>query len=98
MELPTITVGLIRVLDRSEAQYMAADMEVLRTKSDNPLGVEVSEFGNATALAMKSVDNWEFNRVLGLRNQTEAEIDTILRWYLELDTQCHFEVVPKACS
>ena len=71
MKVPVVTADMAERLDRSEAEYMASDMDALRTEGDNPLGVEVRRFGGAVALMMQELDDWEFNRVLGLRDQDE---------------------------
>ena len=77
---------------------MASDMEALRTDDDNPLGVDVARFGDATALAMSSVDDWEFNRMIGLRDHGPEEIDAVLGWYRERRVDCRFDVAPMLCS
>ncbi len=98
MSAAVVTVELADRLDRSEAEYMASDMMALRTDDDDPLGVEVGRFGGATALAMKGLDDWEFNRVIGLRDQSPDEMDSVLAWYRERGLDCHFDVVPMLCS
>jgi hypothetical protein len=95
---PVITPEIADRLDRSEAEYMASDMLALRNGDDNPLGVEVRSFGGATALTMTGLADWEFNRVLGLRDQSPAEIGSLLVWYRERRVDCHFDVVPMLCS
>ena len=98
MPLPVVTAELADRLERSEAEYMASDMAALRTDDDNPLGVDVARFGDATALAMTGLDDWEFNRTIGLRDHGPAEIDSVLSWYRERRVDCHFDVAPMLCS
>lgn len=98
MTPPVVTAELADRLERSEAEYMASDMSALRTGDDNPLGVDVAYFGDATALVMKAVDDWEFNRTIGLRDESPAEIDTVLAWYRERAIECRFDVTPMLCS
>ena len=47
---------------------------------------------------MREIDDWEFNRVLGLRDQSPAEIDEILAWYAQYGASCHFDIVPPLAS
>ena len=98
MAPPIVTAELADRLERAEAEYMASDVSALRTDDDNPLGVEVARFGDATALAMKGVDDWEFNRAIGLRDHGPEEIDALLDWYAERGVDCHFDVAPMLCS
>ena len=98
MPLPVVTAELADRLERSEAEYMASDVAALRTDGDNPLGVDVARFGDATALAMTGLDDWEFNRTIGLRDDGPAEIDSVLGWYRERRVDCHFDVAPMLCS
>ena len=98
MPPPVVTAELADRLERAEAEYMASDMAVLRTDDDNPLGVDVGYFGDATALAMKGVDEWEFNRTIGLRGHGPEEIDSVLSWYRERHIECRFDVAPMLCS
>ena len=98
MTPPVVTAELADKLERSEAEYMASDMSALRTDADNPLGVDVAYFGDATALAMSGVDDWEFNRTIGLRGQRSEGIDAVLGWYRERGVDCRFDVAPMLCS
>ena len=98
MPPPVVTAELADRLERAEAEYMASDMEALRTDDDNPLGVDVKHFGDATALAMKGLDDWEFNRTIGLRDHGPAEIDSVLGWYRERRVDCRVDVAPMLCS
>ncbi len=98
MTPPVVTAELADRLERAEAEYMASDVSALRTGVDNPLGVDVARFGDATALAMKGVDEWEFNRTIGLRDESPAEIDAVLGWYGERGIECRFDVAPMLCS
>ncbi len=98
MPPPVVTAELADRLERSEAEYMASDMEALRTDDDNPLGVDVARFGDATALAMTGLDYWEFNRTIGLRDHGPAEIDSVLGWYRERRVEGRFDIAPMLCS
>ena len=98
MPPPVVTAELADRLERLEAEYMASDMAALSTDDDNPLGVDVGYFGDATALAMTGLDDWEFNRTIGLRDDGPAEIDSVLSWYRERRVDCHFDVAPMLCS
>ena len=95
---PVVTAELADRLERAEAGYMASDVSALRTDDDNPLGVDVARFGDATALAMTAVDDWEFNRAIGLRDSSLAEVDPVLSWYRERGVEGRFDVAPMLCS
>ena len=98
MPPPVVTAELADRLERAEAEYMASDMSALRTDDDNPLGVDVEHFGDATALAMTELDYWEFNRTIGLRDHGPDEIDAVLGWYRERRVDCRFDVAPMLCT
>ncbi len=98
MTLPRMTPALAARIDRAEAAYVASDMAMLAGTADNPLGVGVHSFGRATALLMREINDWEFNRVLGLRDQSPSEVDEILAWYAQYDASCHFDIVSPLAS
>ena len=47
---------------------------------------------------MKGVDDWEFNRTIGLRDHGPEEIDAVLAWYRERGVDCRFDVAPMVCT
>jgi len=96
--LPRLTPALADRIDWSEVAYVASDMAMLAGSGDNPLGVGVHGFGRATALLMREINDWEFNRVLGLRDQGPSEVDEILTWYALYEPPCHFDIVPQLVS
>ena len=93
MAVPVVTWKLAERLDRSEAAYMASDLEVIGA-GGNPFGVEIGRFGDTVAFRMGAIDDWEFNRVLGLRSESGAELDRIVEWYRERGGPCYFDLVP----
>ena len=91
--VPIVTPELAERLDKSEAAYVVSDLEVIGA-GDNPFGVETRRFGDAVAFRMSAIDDWEFNRVLGLRDESDSELDRIVEWYRERGGPCYLDLVP----
>ncbi len=93
MSVPVVTRELAGRLDRSEAAYAVSDLEVL-SGGENPFGVEIRRFGGTVAFRMSAIGDWEFNRVLGLREESDSGLDRIVESYRERGAPCYLDLVP----
>jgi len=80
---PRMTASLALRIERSEAAFMRARMEALRSQPENPLGVEVREFGSATGFLVRSRPKPYYNRVMGLTVRDIDFFPAVDEWFRE---------------
>lgn len=98
MHVPIMTQELATRLDGSEAAFWTSRLASVRRHKDNPLGVEIRQFGGATAFIVQALPHPMLNRVIGLTPSDEAVIEDILTWYRGHDMRCRVDVTPFAHS
>ena len=94
MQIPVMTVELARRLDRSEASFWTSRLASVRRFKDNPLGVDIRPFGEATALIVQALPHPMLNRVIGLAAGDEDVLDDVSSWYRDHGTSCRVDVTP----
>jgi GNAT superfamily N-acetyltransferase len=99
MPIPVMTAALATRLERAEAEFWTARLAPIRRVQGNPLGVEIQQFGEATAFIVRALpDNPTLNRVIGLTAGDEDLLDEVLGWYRERAIRCHADISPFACG
>ena len=93
MSIPIVTTELADRIDKSEIAYMLSDLSVL-SGGNNPFSVDTERFGEAVGFRMGAVKDWEFNRVLGLRDASDSELDGIVDWYRGRGGPCYLDLIP----
>lgn len=92
MALPS--AQLIEEIEGSEVDYMRDRMIAIQSRQDNPEGIEIARFGNATCYYSKTMPWASFNTVKGLRSNDLDAIDAILDFYRSNNRKPQFEIVP----
>lgn len=93
LPIPIVTSELADRIDKSEIAYMLSDLSVL-SGGNNPFSVDTERFGEAVGFRMGAVKDWEFNRVLGIRDTSDYELDGIVDWYRDRGGPCYLDLVP----
>jgi hypothetical protein len=71
-------------LEMAEARATRDYLEGAREHDDHDLGVQLSEFGGAVAVALTGLDNAFFNRVIGLgiaQPSTRGDVEQAAAWF-----------------
>lgn len=82
------------LLEKSEADYMTGRMIAMQERPGNPMGIEMAEFGGATAFYSKAMPWPQFNTVKGIGPEELPIIDEILEFYASRGGKCQFEIIP----
>jgi hypothetical protein len=98
METPVMTEELSARLERSEAGFWAARLASVRRYEDNPLGVEIRQFGEATAFIVQALPHPMLNRVIGLTAGDKEVLEDVLSWYHDHGMRCRVDITPFAHS
>ncbi|MGC5326157.1 GNAT family N-acetyltransferase [Brevibacillus sp. SYSU BS000544] len=100
MNLPILTNDLANQIEHADFLVMQDRMLAMQAKSGNPIGVEIKQFGNATALLAKNLPIRDFNRVYGFTPEDVPFLDEIKSFYLDQSSRIPFgiDVVPSACT
>lgn len=98
MQIPVMTEELATRLERSEADFWTARLSSVRRHKDNPLGVEIRQFGEATAFIVQALPQPMLNRVIGLTPGDEDLIEDVLGWYRDHGVRCRVDITPFAHS
>ncbi len=95
MQYPVMTRELARRIQRVINALQVGGKRYLQQQPGNPYGIEIEQFGNATAYlaqAVKTVGWW--NRVIGLEQEDAALIDDILAFFRAHRLQCNIDMDP----
>ncbi|WP_256758119.1 GNAT family N-acetyltransferase [Cohnella sp. WQ 127256] len=94
MNLSCTTIQLIEEIERSEVEYMQDRMIAIRSRADNPEGIEIERIGNVTCYYSRTMPWPSFNTVKGIRSSDMDLIDPILDFYSSKGRKPQLEVVP----
>lgn len=98
MTLPLLTSDLANQLEHADFNVMQDRLLAMQAKPGNPVGVEIKQFGNATALLAKNLPIRDFNRVYGFTPADTEYLEEIKNFYLKQSSRISFgiDVVPSA--
>ncbi len=97
-KVPAVSPEVAARIEQCDIDYCVTRIETLRRDSENPYGVNVRQYGTATALMVQANKNSLFNRVGGMSQRECGHIDTIVAWYKEQKVRCRFDIVPSNAS
>lgn len=86
--------SLINDIVISESDYMRDRMTAIQSRSGNPEGIEIKQFGNALCLYSKTMPWGSFNTVKGITSADYERIDAINDFYQTRERKAQFEIVP----
>jgi GNAT superfamily N-acetyltransferase len=98
MQIPVMTEELAARLERSEVGFWTSRLASVRRHEDNPLGVEIRQFGGVTAFIVQTLPHPMLNRVIGLTPGDEDVIEDVLSWYRDHGVRCRVDITPFAYS
>ncbi|MBU9721287.1 MULTISPECIES: GNAT family N-acetyltransferase [Bacillaceae] len=85
-------------LEESEINTLMSRLTLIQSMDENPMGVDIKKFGNATAFSIKNIPGPSFNTVKGLQEGDEAQIERIIEFYKSKDIPVRFEISPAHTS
>lgn len=89
-----VTKKLAQTLETSEIEVLKSRLSAIQAIEGNPMGVDIREFGNATAFSVKNIPGPSFNTVKGLTDGDEKYIEQIIQFYKQKDIPVRFELTP----
>ncbi|KAB2439498.1 GNAT family N-acetyltransferase [Bacillus luti] len=87
-----MTVNAAQEIERAEINMLSSRLEALQAIKENPMQVQIKQFGSATAFSSKVIVGPAFNTVKGIKNT--AQVDEIISYYQSLQIPCRFEITP----
>jgi GNAT superfamily N-acetyltransferase len=93
----TLDPDAIRRQEAASARFTVVWAEAHRRRPGNPLGMEIREFGGATAVAAHKQPQLDFlNTVVGLRGEDAGRVQAIAGFYRQSGLAARIEVPPDA--
>ncbi|MEH7225249.1 GNAT family N-acetyltransferase [Bacillus sp. JJ1566] len=89
-----VTKKLAQTLETSEIEVLKSRLTAIQEIEGNPMGVEMEQFGNATAFSVKNIPGPSFNTVKGLSDGDEKYIEQIIQFYNQKEIPVRFEITP----
>lgn len=89
---------LAETIEQSETDELFSRLSAIKGISDNPMGVEIQKFGNATAFSVKNIPGPSFNTVKGLKDEDKNFIPEIIEFYNKKEIPVKFELSPSQVS
>ena len=87
----------IERLEAASARFTVVWAEAHRRRPGNPLGMEIREFGGATAIVARERPQLDFlNIVVGLRGEDAGRVEAIAGFYHRHGRQARIELPPDA--
>ncbi|WP_096189337.1 GNAT family N-acetyltransferase [Evansella halocellulosilytica] len=93
-----LTKKLAQKVERSEIDALHSRLTAVMKRAGNPMGVQIKEFGRATAFTVKHIPGPSFNKVLGLTSDDTEYIDQIVDYYNEKEIPVRFDIPPANSS
>jgi hypothetical protein len=85
-------------LENSEIDTLWSRLTEIKEISNNPMGVDIQQFGNATAFSVKNIPGPSFNTVKGLKDDDEKHVEEIINFYDQREIPVQFEITPAHVS
>ncbi|OOZ83129.1 GNAT family N-acetyltransferase [Bacillus cereus] len=87
-----MTPNTAQEIENAEINMLSSRLEALQAIKENPMQVQIEQFGSATAFSSKVITGPAFNTIKGITNTTQ--IDEIISYYQSLQIPCRFEITP----
>ncbi|MFB4169412.1 GNAT family N-acetyltransferase [Virgibacillus sp. JSM 102003] len=95
---PIMNIDIAKTIEQSEVDTMSSRLTAIKNIKNNPMKVEVKNFGMATAFTVKNIPGPSFNTVKGLHYTDVNLLDEIIAFYDKENIPCRFEVTPAHAS
>ncbi|MUK89390.1 GNAT family N-acetyltransferase [Ornithinibacillus sp. L9] len=89
-----VTKAFANQLEQSELSLLTSRLEAIENLPDNPMGVEIQDFGKARAFSVKGIPGPSYNTVKGITGDDVGYIEQILAFYKKRDIPARFEITP----
>lgn len=89
-----VTKQFAQTIETAEIEVLHSRLEAIQAIEGNPMGVEVKQFGSATAFSVMNIPGPSFNTVKGLSDCDEKYIEEIIHFYKQKDIPVRFELTP----
>ncbi|WP_026908708.1 acetyltransferase [Paucisalibacillus globulus] len=96
--VPVLTGELARRIEVSEIDMLHSRLTAIQDIPRNPMGVEIKQFGQATAFYVKGIPGPSFNTVRDLTYKDIDEVDKIIDFYKEKDILIQLEITPASAN
>lgn len=93
-----VTKELATRIETSEIECLFSRLTAIKEMKGNPMGVDIQQFGNATAFSVKNIPGPSFNVVKGLAVEDVPYVEQIIDFYNEKGIPVQFEVTPAHSS
>ncbi|MFS0864055.1 GNAT family N-acetyltransferase [Fredinandcohnia sp. 179-A 10B2 NHS] len=91
-------VDLAKIVEQAEIDCLSSRLSAIQEIAGNPMGVDIKQFGNATAFSVKNIPGPSFNTIKGLHNEDNDFIEQIIDYYNEKKIPIRFELTPAHVS
>ncbi|GEL76067.1 GNAT family N-acetyltransferase [Tenuibacillus multivorans] len=85
-------------LERIVIEALYSRLSAIKSLDGNPMGVEIEQFGSATAFSVKNIPGPAFNTVKGLKSGDEHYVEKIIDYYNQKDIPVRFDITPAHSS
>lgn len=89
-----MTYTTAKEIEKAEIDMLSSRLNTLQALTENPMQVQMKNFGSATAFSSKTIAGPAFNTVKGGSFTNTDEIDAIISYYQSLQIPCRFEITP----
>ncbi len=93
--LPMMSSQLAERIEQNDIDYTVSRLSGMQRAQENPLGIEIQQFGHATAFLIQGwPDFWYGNRVLGLEPADQDKLGQIAAFFSRHRLDFRFEIMP----
>ena len=89
-----VTKELTKYIEEIETDAIYSRLSKIKMIANNPMGVEIRKYGNATAFTVQNIPGPSFNKVKGMMDEDLAYLDDIINFYEEKGIPPRFELTP----
>ncbi|SET01083.1 hypothetical protein SAMN05216389_104158 [Oceanobacillus limi] len=85
-------------IEKSEIELFKSRLSSIEAQPGNPMGVELKDFGGATAFSAKQIPGPSYNTVKGISGDSLGYVDPIIKFYEKRGIPTQFEITPVGAS
>lgn len=93
-----LTKELARRIEVSEIDGLKSRLSAIQLLPGNPMGIDIRQFGRATAFIARGIPGPAFNTIRGLTSKDIQELEGVLEYYKENNTSVQLEIAPGSSS
>ena len=89
-----VTKKLAKWIEDIETDAIYSRLSRIERVTDNPMGVEIRKYGNATAFTVQNIPGPAFNKVKGMMDEDLSFLNDMIDFYKEKGIPARFEITP----